>query len=437
MLTQKQSQERGQAILLMAVAMVGMLGFAAVALDGGNIYAEQRRAQSAADNAVLAGAYQYMRGITSSTTISNSALANAALNDYDNNSTSNWVKFYRPPITGAYVGNTSYMQVVITERVPTALAHLVYQGPFQLTVNAVAYAKTGGPPVSGNAIVALAKTGCSIVESNGNGGMVVSGGGIFANSDATGCGNGGSVIDAAGNGSSVTVDPPYGISVVATTNASGGSGTISPTVATGASQITTDPLADLDPPNCGASKGSAPHSGSIGPGSYTDIDATGNLTLQPGIYCITSSSNHAVDIGPSGVLSGTGIMLYFQYGGMSIQGAGPTLNISAPSVTRNPECANLPTWNAPNTSVCHYVGMVIYADRNNTSDIKLEGSAGWSIDGTIYAPASLIELDGRSRWTMTGQVLGNTVVSGGGGGLDVHFDPTVIYSPPPTVTLEQ
>src|SRR5688572_9036918 len=106
MLTQKNRQERGQAILLMAVAMVGMLGFAAVALDGGNIYAEQRRAQSAADNAVLAGAYQYMTGITTTSTISNAAVANAAANDFDNNSTSNWVKFHRPPVIGAYAGNS-------------------------------------------------------------------------------------------------------------------------------------------------------------------------------------------------------------------------------------------------------------------------------------------------------------------------------------------
>src|SRR5690349_20014887 len=98
MVTSQIRRERGQAIVLLALALIGLLGFAAVALDGGNIYTEQRRAQSAADNAVMAAAYQYMIGVTSTATINTTALTNAATNDYDNNSTSNWVKLYRPPI---------------------------------------------------------------------------------------------------------------------------------------------------------------------------------------------------------------------------------------------------------------------------------------------------------------------------------------------------
>ncbi|MGH2524820.1 MAG: pilus assembly protein TadG-related protein, partial [Anaerolineales bacterium] len=62
MFTKRAHQERGQAMVLLVLAMVGILGFAAVALDGGNIYTEQRRAQSAADSAVLAAAYRQMKG---------------------------------------------------------------------------------------------------------------------------------------------------------------------------------------------------------------------------------------------------------------------------------------------------------------------------------------------------------------------------------------
>jgi hypothetical protein len=436
MLNSKDRQERGQAILLMAVAMIGMLGFAAVALDGGNIYAEQRRAQSAADNAVLAAAYQYMQGITVSSTISNAAIANASSNDYDNNSTSNWVQFYRPPIMGAYAGDNAYMQVVITERVPTALAHLVYQGPFQLTVSSIAYAKRGGPPVDGNAVVALAKTGCSVVKTAGNGNLIVTGAGIFANSigDGAGCGGGAVVVNATGNGL-ISVSGGS-INVVDTDHPAGGSGDILPwPVDAGAEQISDDPLDDLDAPNCGTNKGEAPHSGSITPGTYTSINATGNLTLQPGLYCITDNSTHVVDIGPSGVLSGTGVTIYLQAGGMSIQQG--IMNVKAPSTTYNPECASVPTWEAPNTSICHYVGMVFYVDRNNNSDLLFEGQVGWDIEGTIYAPISEVELSGNGDWTMTGQVLAETVTSGGNGDMNVIFDPTIIYVPPPSISLMQ
>jgi Flp pilus assembly protein TadG len=437
MLTPQIRRERGQAIVLLALALVGLLGFAAVALDGGNIYTEQRRAQSAADNAVLAAAYQYMMGVTSTSTISATALANALTNDYDNNSTSNWVKFYRPPISGVYAGSSDYMQVVITERVPTALAHLVYKGPFQLTVSSTARAVKAGPPVDGNAVVSLAKDGCSVIKTNGNGNLVVSNGGVFANSVGdTNCGTGAVVVNAAGGGS-IVVNGDYDINVVDTSHPAGGEGTILPwPVNAGVEAISSDPLGDLEAPNCGPSQGAAPDNGSIGPGSYTHINAkNGTLTLQPGLYCITDADIHAVDIQSSGVLAGTGVMIYLQSGGMSIQQG--IMNLKAPSTTYNPTCASVLPWEAPNTSVCHYLGIVFYMDRNNPNDIALAGHAGWNIEGTIYAPSAEVELEGNGDWSVTGQILSDTFAAGGNGDVQVFFNPDLIYIPQPSISLMQ
>jgi Flp pilus assembly protein TadG len=50
--------ERGQAIVILAFAMVVLLLIAALAIDGGNAYVERRRSQNAADAAALAGARQ-------------------------------------------------------------------------------------------------------------------------------------------------------------------------------------------------------------------------------------------------------------------------------------------------------------------------------------------------------------------------------------------
>jgi len=435
MLNRKDRQERGQAILLMAVALIGMLGFAAVALDGGNIYAEQRRAQSAADNAVIAGAYQYMKGITVTSTISNSALDNAASNDYDNNSTSNWVKFYRPPISGAYVGNSSYMQIVITERVPTALAHLVYQGPFQLTVSAVAYAKKGGPPVDGNAVVALNPTDCETVQVNGNGNLNITGGGIFANSNGTGCSGNNVVVEGSGNGD-IIANPS--INIVAPLE-DAYSGSVSPTPSTSAPAIETDPLSDLSTPVCDVDyRGSNPNpaSGTLNPGTYNTLDVNnGTLILNPGIYCLTSDSGQAIDMGPSGVISGTGVIIYLEAGGTQItQGS---MYLKAPSTTRNPSCAAIMPWDAPANSVCHYLGMVLFVGRNNTNDIKLTGKGGWDIEGTIYAPNTEVNLDGQEDWSLTGQILANNFSMEGNGNKTVYYDPSVIFVPPPSISLMQ
>ncbi len=50
--------EQGQAIVLMALAMIALLAFAALAIDGGNAYVERRRSQNGADAGALAGARQ-------------------------------------------------------------------------------------------------------------------------------------------------------------------------------------------------------------------------------------------------------------------------------------------------------------------------------------------------------------------------------------------
>ena len=57
-MSQHHESERGQAIVILAFAMVALLAFAALAIDGGNAYVERRRAQNAADAAALAGARQ-------------------------------------------------------------------------------------------------------------------------------------------------------------------------------------------------------------------------------------------------------------------------------------------------------------------------------------------------------------------------------------------
>src|SRR5512139_1910650 len=50
--------EQGQAIVIMAFALIVLLAFAALAIDGGNAYVERRRSQNGADAGALAGARQ-------------------------------------------------------------------------------------------------------------------------------------------------------------------------------------------------------------------------------------------------------------------------------------------------------------------------------------------------------------------------------------------
>src|SRR6266851_4183180 len=99
-------REAGQVLPLLVLALVGLVGFAALALDGGNLYTEQRRAQAAADNAVMAAAFQQMQGFTGAN-LSNAAFANAAQNGYVQGPATS-VVFHLPHVHGAYAGNSRY-----------------------------------------------------------------------------------------------------------------------------------------------------------------------------------------------------------------------------------------------------------------------------------------------------------------------------------------
>jgi hypothetical protein len=54
-------QERGQSLVLVALAMVGLMAFAGLALDGGLAYATRRVAQNAADSGAIAGSHELHR----------------------------------------------------------------------------------------------------------------------------------------------------------------------------------------------------------------------------------------------------------------------------------------------------------------------------------------------------------------------------------------
>src|SRR5579859_7776467 len=63
----KRSVQSGQAIVLVALAMVGLLAFAVLALDGGRYYELRRVNQNAADQSSLAGIYYFAHNATTRT----------------------------------------------------------------------------------------------------------------------------------------------------------------------------------------------------------------------------------------------------------------------------------------------------------------------------------------------------------------------------------
>src|ERR1700694_1723578 len=73
-------KQSGQAVVLVAVAVLVLTAILALALDGGGIYLDKRQLQNAADSAALAGAELLMAVPPSYTSIHNQGAANLLKN---------------------------------------------------------------------------------------------------------------------------------------------------------------------------------------------------------------------------------------------------------------------------------------------------------------------------------------------------------------------
>jgi len=189
--------ERGQALILITFAAVGLLAIVGLAIDGGAKFSDQRNAQNAADTAALAGSYALING---DATWKLAALQRAQDNGYVSNLTTTTVSVYQcsevDSDCGYYAGNDDYVQVIIDNNINTTFARVIGITQLHNQVQAVALAKTGGSLFGGASFVAVdpspncsegGGSGGGSFDVGGNGTINLHNGGIFVNSNAS-CG---------------------------------------------------------------------------------------------------------------------------------------------------------------------------------------------------------------------------------------------------------
>src|SRR5580704_13248954 len=99
--------------------MIAMFSVVAIALDGGLLFENRRRVQSAADAAALAATddlfsnFGTNSGSDPSGTAKASALATASANGYTNDGTTSVVTVNIPPTSGNFSGKVGYAEVII------------------------------------------------------------------------------------------------------------------------------------------------------------------------------------------------------------------------------------------------------------------------------------------------------------------------------------
>ena len=434
--------ERGQALIILALAAIGIFGIVGLAIDGSAKFSDRRHAQNAADSAALAGALALVNGQT--TEIDGvqvwvlDALNRALENGYDDSHTTNDVWVYRchevdvdsPVDCGPYNGNPDYVQVAIQSRVNTYFARVLGIDETVNTVHAVTYAKKRGPFYDGNLIVALNPNPCSGSSGNivlgGSSTINLSGGGVFVNSGGSDCG-----LEQHGCPSITFTDGGIGTS--------GGEGSVNwdegcePVGATEPA-YNSDPYAfppemPAEPDECTSPAGSWSSNSStqittLNPGRYNEfppkstvaVTVYDNVFMNPGIYCVNDvvklTDNHLV-------LVGHDVTIYIRSGyKFSIQGG--TIDLDAPD-------------DGP------YAGYLIIVDSDFSGpvpDCFINGNSTNTYVGTIFAPYCDLTVDGGSDATSyPAQMIAYTVAIQGTAETNLYYDENVSAENQPKIGL--
>ncbi|HEX8992126.1 MAG TPA: pilus assembly protein TadG-related protein [Anaerolineales bacterium] len=398
--------ERGQALILIVFAIVGLVAITGLAVDGGMAYSDRRNAQNAADAAALAAALGHIRGRD----ITATALNTAAAEGYNNNNTTNNVTVSVANLPFGTCPNTTIgvdITVQITSVVSTAFAPVV--GIRQLTnlVRATSRSCNSfvGPLFNGNAIVALDPHGVGF-QARGTPNWLVTGGGIFSNSSD---GTSADCKGAAGV-TAPSLTTVGGINMACHTVAIG-------TTTMGAPQLTPADYQGLLPPvpSC---NGTAwlkdgtwePEAGANG----SRVAFSGDMTFTDGLYCVTNSP------GPyHGQIIGHNVTFFLMPTNFNIKfnGSGSNLTATAPGPGLDPLhpyiYAGVLMFSAPVIS-----GGVL----QNTQSIDLRGNGTGDISGSIIVPSASVTLFGNSSAAaLRTQVIGYNVNSGGTADINLSY----------------
>jgi Tfp pilus assembly protein PilX len=389
-----QRAQRGQALIIIALALVGIVGMVALVVDGGHVFLDRRTAQNAADSAALASALSRIQGRGDWV---GAAIAAAAINGYNNDGVTNVVQVYSPPKDGPHAGDLEYLQVIITSHVNTYFARVVGRDKITNIVDAVARTKL--PEITqllkGSAVVSLAPSSdCNNKKSfwvHGEATLAITGGGVFVNSNHPSC-----ALFQNGNGS-IRISDGFPISVVGGTSIQKPQ-LFTPQVTVGSISISYPPPFVMPKFGCGKTAEVSEDGTSMSAGNWdAEFPPEGVTHLGAGVYCL----NDGFTI--NGNLTGNNVVFKVEHGEVRFSKSADII------------------LNAPNSG--NNAGLLIYLPMDNNSKVVLNGGPGSIIKGTILAPASPILIKGMESQTgFHSQIIGYTVEADGNSNVVIVYN---------------
>jgi hypothetical protein len=408
---------RGTVAVLTALCLIGVMGFAALALDAALLHNDRRSAQAAADAAALAAAgnlfanYRTYAGTDPLGSAAKEAKAAAKANGFNDDGVTNSVTVNVSPAKyegGPHAGTplpAGCAEVIVTQY--QARAFSAIWGTDKVTVKARAVGCGKWAPKN-NGIIVLDPTSSGSLNSSGGSSVTVQNANVIVDSNSP------SAVVVTGGGSLTA--PEFDITGNPGTSTSNGA-TINGRVL-GNQVPTPDPLAYLPEPDptslnltVQATKTvkltSTGSSLALLPGVYQGgINVTGgSLTLAPGIYYMDGGG---FSFSGSGSLTAEGVMLVnapatknSNSDVISITGSG-TINLS-PMTTGT------------------YQGISLWQTRTSTNTIKVSGGGSGSITGTFYAQHGTLDVSGGGGASVGSQYISYDVNLGGNGAFTVNW----------------
>ena len=425
--------EKGQVLVLIVLAVVALLGFTALAVDGGMVYSDRRQSQNSADASSLGGggkaalvmdnsSVAYWNWNCSSSAVINSGNQGrtvAALRAGDNGFVLAADDSDLSDLQGIDVRCTNldtssfwpekYMdfEVQLTRDTPPSFGQFIFSGPLRNSVVAVTRIRPRSNLAFGNAIVALnPATHCNTVNLSagfhGNTDIVLNGGGIFSN----GC--------IVAKDAALTVEVHQAGVMYGTELNLHDSGTIALdpgyTISKTPEQLPPSHFALDAEPDCAHA---AAH-------NYTADQFEADVFdggLSPGLYCVDGN----VEFNGGDYVAGIGVTIVLRSGKFTVNG-GANIQLYAPQPDAPPPA--IP-------------GLLFYGPAGYTGPVKLNGNETSVYQGTILFPTAGVEFEGTggNAGLLSSQIIGWDVKIGGNSSVLIDYKGEEQYSRPPYIEL--
>jgi hypothetical protein len=395
------NDEAGQALVIIAVALGGLLLGIVPSLNTGQLFFALRPTQTAADAGAWAGAAVLYAG--GSAALARTAATDDATRNGYTAGTYITVTTASPPTSGTYAADPGYIEVTITEQVLTRFLFGASGGRTAVTVRAVAGLARSG---TGQAVIVTRASGPNTFAVANNTRFTITGGGTNTNTN-----NNNSVQ--VGSGAMLTATFHRVTGNVGAADAT----RMSPAPVTGVAAAV-DPFLTLAGP---ATTGVPLYAGqnitgatvTLSPGVYTGLVTVGNggtARLNAGNYIFragftATGTGSVVLAGAGGVLLYNANASYPAAGGacgnLSIAGTG-TLTLSA-------------------SKTGSYAGMLLYQGRTCTNAAAITVRTGTSLSGTLYVPAATLTITAANNVTIASQIVADQLSVTGANTLTMTF----------------